>query len=317
MRSLSQSALQLCESGLVHAERMNVVVSSPKDSARVIDCGVAAPGGLAAGLWLAELCMSGLGSASLVPGDSAVWPGPAISVYTDAPVTACLASQYAGWRITGDGGKYFAMGSGPMRAVAGEEVLFDDIGCRETASATLGVLEASELPSAETCRAVAEKCGIGPAELTLAVARTASLAGSVQVVARSVETALHKLHELKFDVRRVRAAHGTAPLPPIAANDLDAIGRTNDAILYGAHVTLWVDGDDDALEHVGAQAPSSASRDYGQTFGRLFAQYDYDFYRIDPLLFSPARITINNVTTGRVWHFGELRPDILRQSFGG
>ena len=40
------------------------------------------------------------------------------------------------------------------------------------------------------------------------------------MVARSVETALHKLHELKFDLNQIVSAFGTAPLPPVATKDL-------------------------------------------------------------------------------------------------
>ena len=65
-------------------------------------------------------------------------------------------------------------------------------------------------------RYVAERAGVAPAELTLLFAPTASLAGGVQIAARIVETALHKLHELDFDVRRVVSGFGTCPLPPVA-----------------------------------------------------------------------------------------------------
>lgn len=311
--SLSQMALDRCEALLPAAERWRVAVDD-QQGARLIDCGVHAAGGLEAGRWMAELCLAGLGQVEIVTGDANVWPGPAVTVRTDQPVAACLAAQYAGWKISGE--NYFAMGSGPMRAVYGNEAIYDEIGFRERPQRTLGVLESDKLPPAAVCRQVAERCGLEPQQLTLVVARTASLAGSIQVVARSVETALHKLHELEFPLDRIRAGFGVAPLPPVAATDLEGIGRTNDAVLYGAHVTLWVDGDDETIESLGPQTPSSASRDYGQTFGNLFRQYDCDFYRIDPLLFSPAQVTFINVGTGRVQRFGQLRPDILQSSFG-
>jgi len=149
------------------------------------------------------------------------------------------------------------------------------------------------------------------------VARTASLAGTVQVVARSVETCLHKLHELGFDLARVQSGYGVAPLPPVAADDLTGIGRTNDAVLYGGSVTLWVRGDDDLLTTIGPRVPSSSSADHGQPFAAIFEKYGRDFYKIDPLLFSPAEVTFINLDTGRTHRFGELRPDVIRQSFVG
>jgi methenyltetrahydromethanopterin cyclohydrolase len=177
-------------------------------------------------------------------------------------------------------------------------------------------LEASKLPPGDVCREIAEKCGVEPANLTLLVAPTRSLAGTVQIVARSVETALHKLHELGFDIKRVQSAYGTAPLPPPAADDLAAIGRTNDAILYGGQVTLYVRGDDASLEEFGPKTPSSASRDHGRPFAEVFAGYNHDFYQVDPLLFSPAVVTFCNLDTGRSQSFGSAEPDVLRKSFG-
>ena len=162
---------------------------------------------------------------------------------------------------------------------------------------------------------IAAACRVEPAAVTLLVAPTASLAGGVQIVARSVETALHKLAELKFDLSRIVSAHGTAPLPPVAADDLAAIGRTNDAILYGARVILCVTGDDASLESIGPQVPSSASRDHGDPFATIFARYNHDFYAVDPHLFSPAEVVFQNIETGRCHAFGQLEPGVLERSF--
>jgi methenyltetrahydromethanopterin cyclohydrolase len=138
----------------------------------------------------------------------------------------------------------------------------------------------------------------------------------VQVVARSIETALHKMHELKYEIRNVVSGIGTAPLPPVAADDLVGIGRTNDAVLYGGEVTLWVRDEDARLAEIGPQIPSSASADFGEPFAAIFERYGRDFYKIDPLLFSPAAISLVNLTSGRVHRFGGLRMDVLERSFG-
>jgi methenyltetrahydromethanopterin cyclohydrolase len=310
---LSETALPTCMTLQEQASTLKVRRQQHPSGTRLLDCGVHSPGGLEAGRLLAEMCLAGRGSVQLVPGRPSLWRGPAVMVRTDQPVAACLASQYAGWKIsTAD---YFAIGSGPMRAAYGGEELFDHIHFRERPQWTCGVLEASALPPDDLCADLAEKCGVAPSKLTLAVAPTSSLAGSFQVVARSVETALHKLHELQFDVGRIASAWGLAPLAPVAADDLTAIGRTNDAILYGGEVTLWVTGEDESICRIGPQAPSSASRDFGQPFRKVFEQYEFDFYRIDPMLFSPAVLTFNNLDTGRSFQFGELRPDLIAQSF--
>ncbi|MBA3483749.1 MAG: methenyltetrahydromethanopterin cyclohydrolase [Pirellulales bacterium] len=310
--NLNARAAALCRSLADDAQRLRIHLHLHDSGAMVVDCGVETLGGLEAGLLLARVCLADLGAVEIVPASDGTLP--VVQVYTDQPVLACMASQYAGWEIKGDG--FFAMGSGPMRAAAAREPLFEDINFRESASACVGVLESGKLPDDAVCREIGEKCGVDPAQLTLLVAPTRSLAGTLQVVARSVETAMHKLHELRFDLDRVVSAWGQAPLPPPAKSDAAAIGRTNDAILYGGHALLYVRGDDASLEEIGPQTPSSASKHYGRPFGETLSAFNYDFYQVDPLLFSPAMVTLVNLDTGNSFRFGELNHEVLAQSFG-
>ena len=307
---LNRRALVLCESLVDHAVDLRIHVRQ-SDERRIIDLGVQAPGGIEAGRRMAEIAMAGLGDVQL-----AVDPrtgGPAVMVRTDQPVAACMASQYAGWAIAGD--DFFAMGSGPMRAAAGREELYDQIGHRETSDIAVGLLECDKLPPSEVCHDLATKCGVEPRHLTLLVAPTNSQAGNLQVVARSVETALHKLHELGFDLTRVDSGWGLAPLPPVAFDSFAGIGRTNDAILYGGHVVLYVRGDQETIHQLGPKTPSNSSSDHGRPFAELFEQYDHDFYKIDKHLFSPAVIDFVNLDTGITRRFGEFALDILQRSF--
>ncbi|MEX2176642.1 MAG: methenyltetrahydromethanopterin cyclohydrolase [Pirellulaceae bacterium] len=291
-------------------EHIHAIVSKARSGTRIIDLGVHARGGLEAGRQLAETCLAELGYVEFTSNSGSA---PVVTVHTDHPILACMASQYAGWQLTGE--EFFAMGSGPMRAVACKEPLFEHLGYRESAQRVVGVLETSKLPTDEICQKIAAACNVTPDNVTLLVARTASIAGTVQVVARTVETALHKMHELGYDLQKVVSGWGSAPLPPVAADDLVGIGRTNDAILYGGEVTLWVRDDDDALAELVAKIPSSASRDYGEPFAAVFERYGRDFYKIDPLLFSPATVTLVNLASGKSHRAGELRPDILATSF--
>ncbi len=134
----------------------------------------------------------------------------AVYVHTDDPLVACLGAQYAGWPVQTD--DFFAMGSGPMRMLRGKEPLLEELGLRETKSEIVGVLESDKPPTDSAIELIAEECGVTPSGVHLAVAPSTSIAGSVQVVARSIETAMHKLHELKFDVRQIVSATGVAPL---------------------------------------------------------------------------------------------------------
>lgn len=312
--SLNHRTADLCDEMAGQSARLRIEVHRSPSGARLIDCGVQARGGLQAGLWLARACMASLGDVRLAPGEPELHRGPAVMVSTDHPVAACMAAQYAGWQIAS--GKFFSMGSGPMRAAAGKEAIFTKIGLTERPTVAVGVLETGQLPPDDVCRQLAEQCGVAPNALTLLVAPTSSQAGGVQIVARSVETALHKLFELEFDLSRIESGFGIAPLPPVAANDLAAIGRTNDSILYGAEVTLWVRGDDASLEAIGPRVPSSSSADFGQPFSQIFERYNRDFYKIDPHLFSPATVTFQNLDSGRTFRFGHTLPRVIHASFG-
>ena len=312
---LNVSADRLCQRLVERAETLRIGRVDSAAEATCFDFGIHVPGGLEAGCVLAEVCLAGLGCVRILPGDTQTWRGPAVAVHTDHPVAACMASQYAGWQITAD--NYFGMGSGPMRAAAGREELLSAIGHRERPHVAVGVIESSQLPPSEVCVQIAQACGVPPGNLTLLVAPTASLAGTIQVVARTVETALHKMHELDFDLQRIVSGFGVAPLPPVAGDDLAAIGRTNDAVLYGGQVTLWLRGDDASLEPMVAKIPSCASPDWGQPFAEIFDRYERDFYKIDPHLFSPAEIMLINLDSGSVFRAGQTRPDVLKSSLEG
>ncbi|MGH7172838.1 MAG: methenyltetrahydromethanopterin cyclohydrolase [Gemmataceae bacterium] len=310
---LNERASRLADHMAVTAAALRIAVANTANGARVLDCGVAVEGGLQAGLAMARVCLAGQAEVALVPGQLDEVPLPLVQVHSDHPVLACMASQYAGWQVSV--GKFFGMGSGPMRAAYGKEELFETIPGREQASAAVGVLETTKLPGDDVTAYLAERLNLPPNKLTLLAAPASSQAGNVQVVARSLETALHKLFELKFDLGQIVSGYGTAPLPPVAADFLAAIGRTNDAILYGAQVTLWVRADDEQLAEIGPKVPSSASPDHGAPFAEVFERYEHDFYRIDPLLFSPARIVFQNLRTGRSHAFGRIERQILRRSF--
>jgi len=313
--SLNARAMAIVDAALAAPEGLGVVVRHAPSGARLVDCGVQARGGIDAGLLLARAALADLAEVRVAPAD-ALSPWPTVSVSSAAPVAACLAAQYAGWKVSA--GKYFAMASGPIRAAIGREDLFDTIGHRERADRAVGVLEAAQLPPDEVCVDLASRAGVAPDRLTLLVARTASPAGTLQIVARSLETALHKLHDLHFDLSRVRAGSGTAPLPPVPvpADDLEAIGRTNDAILYGARVVLEVAGDDAELAVVAGRMVSAASPSHGRPFRALFEEAGGDFYALDPALFAPAAVELVNPLTGMRHRAGEECPAILAASFG-
>jgi len=309
---LNDRAWAIADRMVEDAERLRVRVGSA-GGARVIDAGIEAAGGYGAGLALSEICMGGLGDVDYGPVEIAgeTWPG--VRVWTDHPAVSCVASQYAGWLIRV--GEYFAMGSGPLRAHARvEHELFEKLGYAERARRGVLVLETRALPTAAVAEWVGHKAGLAPSDITFVVAPPASLAGSVQIAARILETGLHKMDALGFDVTRVVSGIGTAPMPPVAKNDLRAMGRTNDCILYGGRARYTVRADDAELAELTPLIPALTSKDCGTPFYEIFKRYDGDFYKIDPLLFSPAEVWLTSVQSGNTHHAGRLNPEVLRAS---
>lgn len=311
---LNERAARIAERMAEDADTLRVLASTLPGGTRLIDCGIDTPGGLEVGRLLAEACMGGLGRVELTGLDFAGLRLPGVLVRTDHPAESCLGAQYAGWAIKPEG--YFAMGSGPLRAIARvEEELYERLEYEEGGEGEgVLVLETRTPPDESVASYIAERAGVPPERLHLLVAPTASLAGGVQVCARVVETCLHKLLELGFDVRRVLSALGTAPLAPVAKNDLRAIGRTNDCVLYGGVVHLTVRAEDEELSELVPRVPSSASADYGVPFYEIFERYDRDFYRVDPHLFSPAEVYVTNIRSGRTFHAGDTNAAVLRRS---
>ncbi len=311
MISINQRGSEIVQRMVAKAEALNLAIIQLDNGTTVVDAGVNVPGSLEAGQLFSEICLGGLGKVDFCQLDFGECWFPGLTVSVQHPVVACMASQYAGWAVKK--AEYFAMGSGPARALYAGEPLFEHLDYRDSANMAVLALEGSKLPPVDVAEMVAQKCGVSPERLCLVIAPTASLVGSVQVAARVIETGMHKMHELGFDIGTVLSGIGTCPLAPIAKNDLRAIGRTNDAVLYGGRAWYTVETEDEQIETIIDRLPSSASHDYGIPFYDLFMQYDGDFYKIDPLLFSPAEIMINNLTSGRTFHCGQVNREMSRQ----
>jgi methenyltetrahydromethanopterin cyclohydrolase len=314
--SVNALAAPLVEALVAEADRLRLSVRNGP-GARLVDAGARAKGSLEAGRRLAEICLGGLGAVSLSPtGPVARWPF-SVTVHTVNPVLACLGSQYAGWSLKSDNGEgFFALGSGPGRAAAAVEPLFAEIGYRDRADRAVLVMETGTPPPPALVEEIAAATNLPASALTLIYAPTQSLAGSVQVVARVLEVALHKAHALHFPLERVVDGIGSAPLPPPSPDFLLAMGRTNDAIIYGGRIQLFVEGPDGEAKDLAEALPSTTSRDHGAPFAETFARYDHDFYAVDSHLFSPAEVIVTALDSGKTFRAGRLAPDLVDASFG-
>ncbi len=314
--SVNQTAMRIVEEIVGNRDSLNVVVEKNSLGCTLIDAGVKARGGYNAGLAMTELCLAGLGKASLFYGKYGDFSLPSIFVETAYPAVATLGSQFAGWRIKTE--NYFGMGSGPARALALKpKELYEKIGYKDRSEKAALVLESDAKPTKEAVNYIAEKCGVQVKDMVLMVAPTSSVTGSVQISGRIVETGIHKLSEIGFDPKKVLYGCGYAPIAPIHADSQKAMGRTNDALYYGGEVYYTVDfEDDEKLKDFVRRAPSSTARDYGKPFFEILKAANHDFYSIDPNLFAPAVVTINNTKTGATYTAGKLNPDILKATMG-
>ena len=314
LKSLNARAVSLVTWGIEHSEELGLLTEKHPTGATLIDLGIKAKGGIAAGRFMTEVCLAGLGKTSVTTMSYEDVALPSIHVETDFPALATLGSQFAGWQIkTSD---YFAMGSGPARAIALKpKELYEKIDFSEKSENAVLVLEADHYPTEEAVKYVAEECETTPSKIYTLVAPTSSMAGSVQISGRIVESGIHRLTELGFDPKKILYGCGYAPIAPIHPRAAKAMGRTNDAIAYGGVTFYSVDSDDDTkLKELVHRAPSSASKDYGRPFYEVFKAASFDFYKIDPGLFAPATFAVTNIRTGVTHASGKINPTLLKQT---
>jgi methenyltetrahydromethanopterin cyclohydrolase len=312
--SVNARASVLVDDLAANADALRISVSTGADGERCIDLGAKVPGGLEAGRRLGEICMGGLGTVALTSASGLErWP-LGVVVHSSNPVVACLGSQYAGWTITGDN-NFFALGSGPARALSRVEELYKELGYVDRHDRAALVIEGDTPPPAGVASSVASACGVQAKDLTVLYAPTGSLAGTVQIAARVLEVALHKAHALQFDLSNIVDGYGVAPIAPPIPDFVKAMGRTNDAIIYGGRIQLFVRGTDADAEKLANALPSSTCSIYGKPFAEIFAEVNGDFYQIDASLFSPALVTVSNLDTGSSFQAGKLAPEIVEASF--
>jgi methenyltetrahydromethanopterin cyclohydrolase len=304
--SLNARAAALAQALIDEAPALRVGVTRGRGGETLIDCGHRHPGGTEAGLRLARISMAGLGEVSLVPSGLAPLPW-SVLVRTSQPWLACLGSQYAGWHLPGADDAPL-MVSGPARALARREPLFEDLPHREQADRAVLVLEGDAPPGDRTAEAAAAACRLPRERLTLLHAPTGSLAGMVQIAARVVECAVQKARLLDFPLADIAEAVATAPICPPHPDTRAAMGRANDAMIYAGRAQLLVDGAAERARDLARQLPSSTARDWGRGFAEVWAAAGGDFAKIDSHFFSPAQVLVTALESGETFTAGEPDP---------
>ena len=312
--SVSNLAKKLVKKLIDNSKKLNVLVKKGPLNCTIIDAGIKIKGSEQAGKLIAEICMGGLGIINLKKTNTFPhWPLET-KVESKHPVISCLASQYAGWNLSHK--KFYALASGPGRAIARREELFKDLQYVDQSKFVYLVMEVDKTPPKEIIEKISNDCKTTAENIILILTPTQSISGVIQVVSRVSEVGLHKLHTLKFPLENVEEVCGSAPIPPVSKDFITSMGRTNDAILYGGNVELKVRGTDEQISELAKNLPSTSSKDYGKPFAEIFKNYKGDFYAIDPNLFSPGKVTVTSLETNKIFVEGKLNSDLLDKSFG-
>ncbi len=324
---INDLTLELVKNLIDNKDSYGIEIIELKNGSTVIDCTNASK---MAGKLVGEICMGGLGSVDFTTYDLDGNKLDAVDVKTSEPIISCMASQLAGWSVklkkeVEKDGKikkkvvFQSLGSGPARAKAKVEKLFDEIDYTDDSDCAVIVFESRKMPGDEVMAIVSEKCNVDPSKTYAVCAPTACLTGSIQVSARVVETGIHKLHELHFPLEVIKDGTGIAPIAPIAKDDFAAMGLTNDSIIAAGTTvyTMDIDAEKEAeLFELIKKAPANQSSSYGQPFNEIFKEANYDFYKIDPGLFAPAIYTVKNTKTGESITVGEKNHELLKKSYG-
>lgn len=314
--SVNREALKLVDLLIQDAPKYGLIVERTDEGAMIIDAGIKATGGFTAGKIITEICLGGYGKAEIYPVQLDNLQLPSVFVHTNHPAVSTLGSQFADWQIKH--GKYYAMGSGPARALARKNTdLYQKIDYKDECDSAVLVLETDAEPPSSVTEKIAADCHVQARGLSLILVPTTCVAGSTQISGRIVETGLHKLVKVGLDPKCVKTAFGSAPIALVHPKFVVAMGRTNDAILYAGFTHYDVKGyDDNDLRGFVEKSPSSVSKSYGLPFQQLFKNAGYDFYKIDPSLFAPAMISASNLDTGSFFTAGKVNVEVFKRSIG-
>jgi len=319
MVSVNLEAKKIVDQMIEDAEELNITVSKLENGSTVIDCGVNVSGSFKAGELYTKVCLGGLAEVGIsIPGDlSENFAIPSVKIKTNFPSISTLGAQKAGWSVSV--GDFFALGSGPARALALKPAeTYKEIEYKDDANIAILTLEADKLPGADVADSIAADCNVSAENVFLLVAPTSSLVGSIQIAGRVVENGTYKMLEfLKFNVNKVKYAAGIAPIAPVDPDGLKAMGKTNDAVLFGGRTYYYIESEEgDDIKSLAEQLPSSSSEGYGKPFYDVFKEAEFDFYKIDKGMFAPAEVVINDLRTGEMFRGGAVNVELLMKSFG-
>jgi methenyltetrahydromethanopterin cyclohydrolase len=319
MISINQRVMGMVRQLIEQDEALGCRYFRLSNGTHVVDMGVEKNGGWEAARLFTEINMAGLGTCSLtdyqLDDELSV---PAVQVFVDNPELACLVSQIAGLKLID--GEYAAIGSGPARALAAaaDDHCFELTAYRDVSTSAVLGLQMTDLPDEGLAKIAARVCKVKTEDLYLLVHSSTSIVASVQVSARIVEQTINKMIKKGFDLSQIVMARGLCIVAPPVDDELAAMGKINDCLLYGGKSSFYVRSTDEEIERVLPLLVTESAKDYGRLFVDLFEEAGRNFYNMDLDIHSPAQVQIYNMSTGRMFSSGRIRRDIMKKSlFGG
>lgn len=317
MVSTNKRAMKVVEEILENADALGCKVIKMDCGTTVIDMGLECKGSWSAGLLFTRACIGDLGEVSL--GTFKLndrYSFASVNLFIDQPLIACLGSQIAGWKL-GEG-EFATIGTGPARGIAKVESdwYFEMTDYSDSYDKAVLCLQDVKLPSEAIALEVAKACHLKPEDVYILISPSTCVVASVQVSARMLEQTCHKMFEKHFDPAQIVMIRGSAPIAPIVKDEMKAMGRINDALIYGSEIEVWVDAEDKDIAKVIHQlAGKTSSPNYGDLFEAVFEEAGRDFFYVDHDVHSVGKIQIHNVNTGRAYSAGEINYDALERSF--
>ncbi|SHJ17446.1 methenyltetrahydromethanopterin cyclohydrolase [Clostridium amylolyticum] len=316
MISVNEKSIKLVEKMIQDPEAYKVKVHNIC-GAHVIDAGVEAHGSWEAAKLVTEILFGGLNKVNLgtFPERIGGVYYNSVEVYSDHVVLQQAACNISGWELRP--GKYAPVLAGPGRTVARKpgDWLEKYSDYSDKYHKAVLTVEKGTLMSEEEVKDLIDATGIDPKDLYIIVAASGSIVCSVEVAARIIEQTLHRLKEEKFNLDNIVEAHGFCVIPPVVKDDLIAMGRLNDVLMYGGQSTFTVHCEDSEIERVINKITTDKCPAYGTMFQKVYEEHGCDFYQVPMEMYSPAKVVIINEKTGRIFKAGEFNLEVLEKSF--
>ncbi len=316
MFSVNQKARKIIHYMIENKELMNIEVHELSNGATVIDTGLNCPGSWAAARFLVEATLGGLGQVQYSTMELEGLELPQVEIYVDQPAIACLSCQLSGWPLpeAKNQAGIVPLISGPARAVVCKDRFAQVVDYQDHSPEVVAAIQDNVLPDEKLTQLIATECKVDPRGVFILLAPTGSLVGSINVVARTLETAIWRLHTLGLDIKKTYSAWGKAPLPPVTKDEYQAMIRTNVYTYYGGTAAFFIEEDDEKIERIIKEIPLSprTTRNYGRSFSELLDEAGGNIFNVTDFVHNVTKIIMHNSKTGSTFQEGEIDLQMLK-----